>query len=114
MFKGFGKPKEPSLRDVCDYGLAYYEILKEEHAHEADTSKLLAKAVMKFARHANDKPEEKEITYGRIVTGHVIGWMANQLQREGRTDVSLYTLLEFIDNMTVEQLMLQSKILMNA
>ena len=87
---------------------------EKEYAHEVDTSKLLAKAVMKFARHANDKPEEKEITYGRIVTGHVIGWMANQLQREGRTDVSLYTLLEFIDNMTVEQLMLQSKILMNA
>ena len=110
-FKGFGtpKPRTPSFKQIVENGLRVYEDAKCTLSIEPDTSRLLARQVMKFA----GGNEDKDIKFGRVCLGQLIIWFRQNVPQD--TDATMFGVLSFIDTMTTQEIAsFQQDLLANA
>ena len=78
MFKGFGQPKEPSIKQIVHWGKEHYSGLMSLTDDDPEGRQLLSKCVMKFT----SGKAEKDIIFGRIVVGHTAHGLFQALMQE--------------------------------
>lgn len=105
MFKGFGKPKEPSIDELCTGSLELYEDIKQYAESEPDTRALLAQCVMKFAQSDGHEVNEVRLTWGRICVATACHSIMQKLKDEGAgEELSLFQVLHYIKATSLEDL----------
>lgn len=99
-FKGFGTPKTkaPTFKEIVVNGLRIYEEVKDALRDEPEASHLLAKQVVKFAPGI----EDKDIKFGRVCLGQLIIWFRQNIPQD--TDATMFSVLAFVDGMTVQEI----------
>ena len=97
-FKGFGKPKAPTFKEIVENGLRIYEEVKDALRDEPEASRLLAKQVVKFA----GGNEEKDIKFGRVCLGQLIIWFRQNIPQD--TEATMFSVLSFVDGMTTQEI----------
>lgn len=99
-FKGFGTPKKkaPTFKEIVENGLRIYEEVKDALRDEPEASRLLAKQVVKFAPGI----EDKDIKFGRVCLGQLFIWFRQNIPQD--TDATMFSVLSFVDGMTVQEI----------
>ena len=105
MFKGFGKQKEPSIKEVINESLKQYAFLKDFCSQERECEVLLAQIVMKFFNDQEDAghSESTRMQYARILAGTAVNTASQRWDPELDTDMR--DVLRFTLEATEEQLL---------